>query len=403
MDIPTPPTDVDVDTDISRGRPRKRKSCLGQYSPRPGHKHAKMDNTTPQHSAPALPPPFSRAYTISPERRARSRSTSPVKQKDSLRKGSPSTILSMSKADIPTGPAAEARKLLVEATKHRFLPESLREKISSSDADEFQLADDLFDSDLPDTDLAQLQAICENASDCSDDGQDEAAWCEIASSMLRLAIQPRSQDFELMDIRSQAPASIWLPFADSSHTGDSDARIPAKKSDFSLAFHRKSDRVKALNSISQLPGTNDSLALSHSVDRFASKLPLQCTVEVKREGGDHLDARTQIGTWHSAALCHAKYLTTTAGGQLPTFASLEKIVHLGWVVVGHKWEPFLTFPMPSGEHLSVGPVLRVDMGTIDLVSAYRLLSALRSQTKWLLEEYWPVFERAYSDAIARLQ
>ncbi|PSK55940.1 hypothetical protein B9Z65_4818 [Elsinoe australis] len=411
----TPPGTDSDDIEPTRGRTRKRRSSLLLQNDH-GYCKAKVPrmegNTgikaapTPQHTrihndfafnTPQLSP------SRSPTRSTRSRSNSPSKQQRILSNATPKTMWSTSRADVPDGSAFELHKTLIKASKKAFLPSSLRATLSAKDLADFSDPDEPFSLTLTDKDLPDVQTILQRAENCYKDGQDEAAWCRVVDQLLELAlkstVEPGTPAFEVIDTRTQAPSNVYLPYSSANLRGAHAPRVPSKKSDFSLAFHRHSQRVRQLANVANVPGTNDTLPLSHSSDQFTSSVPLQCAIEVKKEDGGHLEARSQLNTWHSAAMCYSRSLVPEAEGEPPLPAEL---IQIGWLVIGHKWEPCLSFVMPAGDHVTVGPIFVADMGTANLVSVYRLLAVLRTQVDWLLGTYWPAFEKVFSAAIARL-
>ena len=205
--------------------------------------------------------------------------------------------------------------------------------------------------------------------------------------------------------RNQLPASEFLPALETSAPGTNPTvHVSAKKTDMALGFDINLSKVAQMRSRARLPGSHQLLPLSHSAEEDTSTLPIQCAVEVKKETGNHLEAKAQLATWHAAGLGHAVWLGTlaTRGGDKTLLA--PQLVQVGWVVVGHRWELFFTLQSSSADKLVyVGPLLDHAIGTKDAISFFRLLAVLRALLKWLQDCYLPAFESLFNAAIERQQ
>jgi len=190
------------------------------------------------------------------------------------------------------------------------------------------------------------------------------------------------------------PINHFLP----THSSLDERHIPAKKTDFALGFDPGTSRVKALQDIARSSGSHDSIPLSHSIDFDTASIPLQCAVEVKKEDGGHLEARTQLATWHAAAILHARHLLKEGGQKAEDFP--QAAFQVGWLVIGHRWELYFTSQIDSDQLTCFGPIVSTELGTMDLVSLFRLIATQRTLLKWLTTEYWPTFDQLFRRAAA---
>ncbi|GAB7357754.1 hypothetical protein MBLNU459_g0405t1 [Dothideomycetes sp. NU459] len=73
-------------------------------------------------------------------------------------------------------------------------------------------------------------------------------------------------------------------------------------------------------------------------DTYTSTVPMVSAVQVKKTGGDSLEAKLQLGIWQAAALSHLHSMFIGADGALPA-----SLVRIGWTVVGHSWDFYITW------------------------------------------------------------
>lgn len=156
--------------------------------------------------------------------------------------------------------------------------------------------------------------------------------------------------------RSQSPHQRFLPTL----KARPDRRFSAKKSDCCFAFRKTSERITYLRHLVSLPGSYETLPLSHSVDTFTSSIPIQCAVEITREDGGRLEASTQLATWHAAGLLHARELLDAgkSTSELP-----RELIQLGWIVVGHSWQPYITLQSDEHTFSCYSGLVATDLGT----------------------------------------
>ncbi|KAG8630264.1 hypothetical protein KVT40_001883 [Elsinoe batatas] len=408
--INTPPSDTldsseGFDRSASRGRTSTRKkrrhSHRGQGTTKQGsqagcrQKRRKMD-------APTLARPSYPTRYASPSR-SPSRSASPAKQLRNLETAKPS-VKFLDRSLVPSGTLRELRTRLARAVGSRFLPVQLRQSFEDNQLLDFDEVDRLFGDDIcgqmSGDDLEhRIGLIMKAAQRCAERSRDEAAWSQVARSILQLALDLEYQGtspecaFEILDIRNQMPATQFLP----SLAGAAGPYIPAKKSDLALGFELEQTRIAALQALARLPGSHEIVPLSHSADFDTSSIPLQCAVEVKKEDGGHLEARTQLATWHAAAILHARYLLDSAERDAANL--LPEAIQVGWLAIGHRWELYFT-GQTDNEHISCyGPILSAELGTTDRVSLLRLIAAQRIIMKWLTTEYWTTFEQIFRSGV----
>lgn len=175
-------------------------------------------------------------------------------------------------------------------------------------------------------------------------------------------------------------------------------RIPPKKTDFTLGFDLGTSRVKDLQDLARNSGSHDVVPLSHSIDFDTASIPLQCAVEVKKENGGHLEARTQLATWHAAAILHARHLLKEGGQKADDLP--QAAFQVGYLVIGHRWELYFTGQIDSHQLTCFGPIVSTEMGTMDLVALFRLIVTQRTLLKWLMTEYWATFAQLFREAAA---
>lgn len=114
------------------------------------------------------------------------------------------------------------------------------------------------------------------------------------------------------------------------------------------------------------------------------------------EDGGHLEANTQLATWHAAALLHIQELKAIAAREPYSFPNLFQV---GWVVIGHRWELFFTIQITPEKMNSVGPLWHSEIGTMNILSLFQLIAIQRALLRWLKEDYWNAFEELFNSAV----
>ncbi|GAB7352347.1 hypothetical protein MBLNU459_g2789t1 [Dothideomycetes sp. NU459] len=395
----------------SRGRTINRVFCTSTRN-----KRRKLDDDTDnaleiydqsskavKMDAPALPYPSVSSRYSSPIG-SRKRSISPAKQLRNLESASP-RLNFLDRTKMATGPMLELRTKIVRATQTAYLPRQLRSLFDDQHLVEFEHPETLFSYGLigamsPRTLQSRIRTIMIKADRCATRGRDEAMWSQCVQATLELALEledtrlDEQRDFEVLDVRNQMPMNQFLPRL----SRNEERNIAAKKTDFALGFDLGTSRVKALQDMAQSSGSHESLLLSHSVDFETSSIPLQCAVEVKREDGGHLEARTQLATWHAAAILHARHLLKE---DRPEAEDLPQAAfQVGWLVVGHRWELYFTGQIESDQLTCFGPIASTEMGTMNIVALFRLMATQRTLLRWLTTEYWNAFDDLFRRAVA---
>ncbi|GAM84979.1 hypothetical protein ANO11243_029820 [Dothideomycetidae sp. 11243] len=410
------------DTEPPRGRTRKRVllkdvQCLAEKRQRLCKESVSNDGRTMSQlgSLPVLSP-STRDTTPAG---SKSRSKSPVKTMQDLSfLASPRIHIVHDESGMQGIVNDTARALvarLFTASTTAFLPSQLAQhfdqailKSLGSDALAADLSGGLNAEEL----LNKITSLLEDARDCSIAGSDEAAWSSVAKDILLLALEMDQNEFshavkrfEALDIRTQLPFKRYLPFGTKAPPGGrsaTDPRIPARKADFALAFHRKAPRVMALKgeAFASIAALESAATISHSSDPFTSTLPLQCALEVKKDGEDTLEARLQLATWHASAIMHAREILRLAGK--PSLPLPDNIFQVGWTVTAHVWTLWFTVQTEEETIHCVNALPEYPMGTSSRVALFRLVAVLRSLLQWMDGQYWPAFQTMYEDALERL-
>lgn len=127
-----------------------------------------------------------------------------------------------------------------------------------------------------------------------------------------------------------------------------------RKADFALAFRARGfggGGVVRLGDVDQeyegFSGRFTSSSVSPLQDAYTETVALAWVVEVKQPGGDMNEATIQLAILHAAVLRKLRSLMVLTG------VRLEMPSLVGWVVVGHKWECFVTSMAADGAIVSL--------------------------------------------------
>ena len=118
--------------------------------------------------------------------------------------------------------------------------------------------------------------------------------------------------------------------------------------------------------------------ISQMTDVYSSTVPLVCGIEVKDTGGDKNEAIAQLAIWSTTSLRHVK---KTIG--LP---AIKLLPFVGWTVIGHRWDLYITWLKSDDGVVFWGPVL--SSRTSSYVGLFKILKLLERMDKWMSEVYW---------------
>ncbi|TKX25036.1 hypothetical protein C1H76_2692 [Elsinoe australis] len=331
---------------------------------------------------------------------SRSRSPSPTRKTIALLRNAIPPVKIEPESHIPDdGAIADAFERFMVTHKSAYIPESIGAqlgRLSLLRLETTAVGDVTFGSLDDSLLLGELDGIIFRAERCERFHQDENAWGSVIRSTLDLMIRlyeerrKRHRDFEIVDLRSQAIDTQFLPqttdiVADFAKSFD-------KRIDFAIAFDIESERVKELQSITRHAGSNGSVTLSQMSDTYTQLLPLFCPIEVKRRGGNSEEAELQLAIWQASALRHRciKYNEPLKTAQLTPYLGVPQI---SWTVVGHTWTPHLSW-YTAEEGLILVPINGADLGTSNRISLLRLIAVFEEIFIWAKEDFWADYQQA---------
>ncbi|KAH0282163.1 hypothetical protein M436DRAFT_86721 [Aureobasidium namibiae CBS 147.97] len=180
----------------------------------------------------------------------------------------------------------------------------------------------------------RVQEISRRTAKCSRNQMDENAWCHVVRLVLELALDVASDldnefALEINNVQSQALKAAFLPRT-------SQLRLIDKKIDFTIAVDMEKGSHFAVQP--------ELIPSSPMTDAYTERLPLLCGLEVKRHGGDQVEAQLQLMVWQTAMLTYLDHLRQVGGNSdlpLPPVA--------GWIVIGHVWQFYIARKEPGGD------------------------------------------------------
>ncbi len=166
-----------------------------------------------------------------------------------------------------------------------------------------------------------------------------------------------------------------------------DEAFPSKKADFAIAFSPSHPDVqKEYDALYSEGGVRPSLSQMNDV--YTTTLALYLGAEVKKFGGDEVEARGQCFQWLGAGVKKLRDLIDSTEVTLPL---------LGWVIVGHRWELFMAIGKgndPNDEVTVFGPIRGCTIETWSYFGAFKLLRLMERIKHWARKTYWPWYYKA---------
>ncbi|KAL9098026.1 MAG: hypothetical protein Q9163_006229 [Psora crenata] len=243
------------------------------------------------------------------------------------------------------------------------------------------------------------KSIREQAQICEAECRDENAW---SMNVVRPVMEWESigQSHAVAEpgfsrteyIQTQTINTSYLPRIDG-------VPIESKKADFALSFSPQHPDVKSHYTALQVPGSEPS-TLSQLNDVCTRKLALYLAAEVKKFGGNEMEAEAQLFTWLAAGVTKSRKLLKKA-----KFASSDTLPLLGWTIVGHRWELYMALGKGIEEASEInifGPFRTCAVDTRTYFSVFKLLRINERIKLWAREQYWPWFCEAVLDPLKGL-
>ena len=90
-------------------------------------------------------------------------------------------------------------------------------------------------------------------------------------------------------------------------------------------------------------------------DTYTRMLAMFAAAKVKAEGGNEMEAKTQLVLWMAAGLRHRQELLQEVAVEDVT--AVDEVPMFGWIVVGHRWDLYIGFveDRKSGAVVSFSP------------------------------------------------
>jgi hypothetical protein len=172
--------------------------------------------------------------------------------------------------------------------------------------------------------------------------------------------------------------------------------VESKKSDFALSFSPKHPDVKEQYSKVQT-ASKELVTLSQMSDDCTSKLVLYLGAEVKKLGGNDVEAQGQIYTWLGSGITKRRQLMASAPQHTDQSLTEQPMPLLGWTIVGHQWKLYMAFG--DGNSMNdkisiIGPVPGCNVTTETYYDSFKLLRLEERIKTWARETYWPWFRDA---------
>lgn len=410
---------IDFESDPPRGRKRNREGDIcdfeGQHRHqfweeeaatqtamtgrmRRGGRGRGVERSSSQHSQTPfdnLPELHSRATT-----RSRSRSQSPVRQTIlGMTAARPPVRLELESALVMSRPPMNVETLIKTLTldSERAIPASMRSHFEK-DYPNLTLPESVFMSDEQlydwgvdvETGWKRVQEISRRAAKCLRNQMDENAWCHVVRLVLELALEIASDlddefALEINNIQSQALKTAFLPRT-------SQLRIIDRKIDFAIAIDMEKGSHFAVQP--------EQISSSPMTDAYTERLPLLCGLEVKRHGGDQVEAQLQLMVWQAAMLTHLDHLRQLGGN-----ANLPLPPVVGWIVIGHVWQFYIAWKEPGGDVIiqsfsSYEPASSASTNNTGKI--FVLLKILVKLVRWFKTQYYPAYDALLQQAVESL-